>query len=85
MTTYWNENTSQDVVREGEVAKVIQGHGYYNPGKAAVELTDTGNGFIARFPSRNCMTQDYYVCLDYAQAYDLVLALSAFKTDLGFA
>jgi hypothetical protein len=28
--------------------------------------------------------QDYYVCLDYSQAYDLVLALSMFKEELGF-
>lgn len=84
MTTYWSDNTSQDVVRDGDVAKVIQGRGYYYPGESAVELTDTGNGFIAKYPAHDSVSQDYYVCLDYAQTYDLVLALSAFKTELGF-
>lgn len=84
MTTYWSDNTSQDVVRDGDVAKVIRGHGYVYKGQAAVELTDTGNGYIAKFPGHDSITQDYYVCLDYAQAYDLVLAMSAFKRELGF-
>ncbi len=83
--TYWDESTSQHVVRKGEVSKVIMANGYYQPGKASVELTNTGNGYIAKFPSHKCTAQDYYVCLDYAQAYDLVLALSAFKKELGFA
>jgi len=47
-------------------------------------LISTGNGFIAKFPSHRATHQDYYICLDYAQAYDLILALSAFKKELGF-
>lgn len=84
MNTYWSDRTSQTVERNDNVAKVIQGEGYYRPGQTSVELTNTGNGYIAHFPAHNCTTQDYYVCLDYAQAYDLVLALSAFKKELGF-
>ena len=84
MNTYWSDNTSQTVERDDNVAKVIKGHGYHQPGEPAVELTNTGNGYIAKFPASNCTQQDYYVCLDYAQAYDLVLALSAFKRELGF-
>jgi hypothetical protein len=38
-------------------------------------LKDTGNGFIIKFPAWNCVTQDYYVCLDYAQMANLELAL----------
>lgn len=84
MTTYWSDRTSQDVVRDGDTSEVIRGHGYYTPGEKSVILKDTGNGFIAHFPSNSFTQQDYYVCLDYAQAYDLVLALSAFKRELGF-
>lgn len=84
MTTYWDGNTSQRVLRYEDTAYVIKGDGYHDKGSAAVELTNTGNGYIAKFPAHNCTTQDYYVCLDYAQAYDLVLALSAFKKELGF-
>jgi hypothetical protein len=84
MTTYWNEATSQEVVRIGDTAKVVKGFGYYSKGTNSVELTNTGNGYIAKFPAHNCTVQDYYVCLDYSQAHDLVLALGAFKKDLGF-
>lgn len=84
MTTYWDGNTSQYVHRFNNTAMVIQGHGYHNKGATSVELTNTGNGYIAKFPSHSSTTQDYYVCLDYAQAYDLILALSAFKQELGF-
>ena len=38
-------------------------------------LTDTQNGYICKFPSFNSVSQDYYVCLDYAQAEYLYLAL----------
>lgn len=84
MTTYWDGNTSQEVFRVNDTAMVIKSHGYYKPGEASVELTNTGNGYIAKFPAHSSTTQDYYVCLDYAQAYDLILALSAFKKELGF-
>lgn len=84
MKPYWDGNTSQDVVRDGDTSTVIKGHGYRNEGEASCELLNTGNGYIARFPAHNCTTQDYYVCLDYGQAYDLILALSAFKREMGF-
>ena len=38
-------------------------------------LTDTQNGYICKFPSYNSVSQDYYVCLDYAQAEYLYLVL----------
>lgn len=66
------------------VAVVTQGFGYHNRGDVRCELRETGNGFIAFFPSHSSTVQDYYVCLDYAQARDLVLALSKFKRALGF-
>lgn len=84
MNRYWDRNTSQDVFRVNDTAMVIQGIGYHSPGATSVELTNTGNGYIAKFPGNSSTTQDYYVCLDYGQAYDLVLALSAFKKELGF-
>lgn len=76
----------ETVVREGDVATVVAGDGYreHIRDNAICEVTNTGNGFIVKFPSHNSVTQDYYVCLDYAQAYDMILGLSAFKEDLGF-
>jgi hypothetical protein len=76
-----NEET---VRRRGSKSRVIAGKNYYNPGRTLCEVTDTGNGFIVKFPTHNSVTQDYYVCLDYAQASDMILGLSAFKEELGF-
>ncbi len=76
--------SEETIRRRGNKSRVIAGKKYYNPGRTLCEVTDTGNGFIAKFPSHNSVTQDYYVCLDYAQAYDMILGLSAFKEDLGF-
>lgn len=74
-----------DKVQSGDhLSMVIRGKTYTFPGSVACYLDDTGNGFIARFPATSSTKQDYYVCLDYAQARDLVLALSAFKKTLGF-
>ena len=38
-------------------------------------LTDTQNGYICKFTAFNSVSQDYYVCLDYAQAEYLYLVL----------
>lgn len=79
-----SDRTEDLVDRHGPIAIVTQGQGYCNPGGDRCVLTDTGNGFIAKFPSHSSTEQDYYVCLDYAQARDIVLALSKFQKDLGF-
>ena len=76
--------TDETIVRTEDVAKVIAGAGYYNVGRSLCEVTNTGNGYIVRFPAHSSTQQDYYVCLDYAQAYDMILGLSAFKKELGF-
>jgi hypothetical protein len=85
MTTFIGHDKSEmHVTRSGSTAVVTMGNGYRLKGEASVELTNTGNGYIARFPALRSTDQDYYVCLDYGQAYDLILALSAFKKELGF-
>ena len=63
---------------------VIRDKGYPMPGRIACNAEDTGNWFIIKFPAQSHMNQDYYVCLDYSQARDLVLVLSPFKKELGF-
>ena len=68
----------------GEKSFVVRDKGYIKRGDIACKATDTGNGFVAKFPANSSVTQDYYVCLDYSQARDLVLALSPFKKTLGF-
>lgn len=44
-------------------------------GETLCNLKATGNGYIAKFPSHASTYQDYYVCLDPAQASDLLKAL----------
>lgn len=82
---YISEGCEDIVERFDSDADVTQGLGYHTPGELRCRVTDTGNGFIARFPGNSSTRQDYYVCLDYAQARDIVLALSAFKKELGFS
>ena len=48
-------------------------------GKTLCKLTNTGNGYIAKFPAYSSTEQDYFVCLDYTQAADLYKALEKFK------
>ncbi len=84
MKTFRAGTTSMHLTRSGDIAQLIMGQGYRSEGEIAVSVHNTGNGYIARFPAHNCTEQDYYVCLDYGQAYDLILALSAFKKELGF-
>lgn len=85
MTRRYVSDRTEDIVdRHGPVATVTQGMGYYTPGEKRCVLTETGNGFIAKFPAHGSTMQDYYLCMDYAQARDLVLALSTFQKELGF-
>jgi hypothetical protein len=82
---YTSDGTEDIVQRYDEAALVIAGVGYRNTGEVRCRVENTGNGYIVRYPASNCTQQDYYVCLDYSQARDLVLGLSAFKKELGFA
>jgi hypothetical protein len=79
-----SKEPEEHVIRDGDYAVVCAGYGYNKPSNTLCHMEDTGNGYIAHFPSHSVTRQDYYVCLDYAQAHDLVLALSAFKKELGF-
>jgi hypothetical protein len=83
---YKSDGTEQVVLRFGDSrhAVVTAGEGYHDQGSVHCSIENTGNGYIAYFPATTSTTQDYYVCLDYAQAHDLVLALSMFKKELGF-
>ena len=81
---YTSDNTEDIVEREDDTAWVARGNGYRNPGDVTCAAHNTGNGYIVHFPAHSPTTQDYYVCLDYSQARDLVLGLSMFKKELGF-
>jgi hypothetical protein len=76
--------TTETVSRTGNVATVRGKDGYHKSIGPLCIIENTGNGYIALFPSYSHMRQDHYVCLDYDQAHDLILGLSAFKKELGF-
>jgi len=54
--------------------------GYNSNVDTLCKLTDTGNGYIAYFPTYSCVNQDNYVCLDYAEADYLLKALTFLKS-----
>lgn len=84
MTRYISDGTEDVVQRIKDTAFVSQGKGYSHPGQTGCIVKNTGNGYIAHFPSHSSTRQDYYLCLDYVQARDLVLGLAEFKKELGF-
>jgi len=84
MKSYISDGVEDVVGRIEDTAVVSQGKGYSHPGRTRCVVENTGNGYIALFPAHSPTHQDYYVCLDYTQARDLVLGLSEFKKELGF-
>jgi hypothetical protein len=81
---YVSDGTEDLVERFEDTAHITNGIGYMYPGELRCIVENTGNGYIARFFTASATQQDYYVCLDHAQARDLVLGLSMFKEELGF-
>jgi hypothetical protein len=57
--------------------KLIAGADYVQEyaGKPIAKMKDTGNGVIIKFPSYSCISQDNYVCLNYAEAEYMYLLL----------
>ena len=37
-------------------------------GSVLAKMTNTGNGYIFKFPAHSSVYQDNYVCIDYAEA-----------------
>lgn len=58
--------------KEGNIVKYESPNPY---GAVTSSLTDTGNGYLAKFDSKASTTQDYYICLDYGQAEELMFML----------
>ena len=58
-------------------AKVFAKRGYRDNVSLLARIKDSKNGFICYFPSYNSMHQDSYLCLDYAEAEYVRLALNA--------
>lgn len=63
------------VKTKDNAVKIIAGKNYNQPGRTLLKVKDTGNGLICKFPAWRVIEQDYYICLDYAQASYLKKAL----------
>ena len=77
-TKLYRSNSSTLSVTSGDNVVTIRdsiGSLGYTEDEVEAILTDTQNGYICKFPSFNSVSQDYYVCLDYAQAEYLYLVL----------
>jgi hypothetical protein len=77
MTT---EITTEIIKRTGPTVRIKFGPGYATSviGRTMAKVTNTGNGYIAKFPSHSSTEQDHYVCMDYVEAHALWLALGEF-------
>jgi len=64
---------------KGDTIKLIAGSKYSQPGNTLAKVTDTGNGFVCKFPAWTCIQQDNYVCLSYAEAAYLFKILKNFE------
>jgi hypothetical protein len=54
--------------------------GYNSNIETLCKLNDTGNGYIAYFPSYSCAKQDNYICLDYDEADYILKALTFIRS-----
>lgn len=68
----WKAVIGKDTVK---IKAKYHGWSEHVKGETLCKLKATGNGYIAKFPSHASIYQDYYVCLDPAQASDLLKAL----------
>ena len=57
----------------------------WNPeyqGKTVAKVTDTGNGYIFKFPSYNCVCQTEYICMNYSEAAFILRLLKEYEDAL---
>jgi hypothetical protein len=76
------EDTSERVCyEEGTENCIVSAHKGYNADVDVLcKVTDTGNGYIAYFPTYSSVIQDNYICMDYAEADYLFKALTFLKS-----
>lgn len=73
------DNATYSVKKEITAKVVIKTRdGFVDKNRNLCVVEDTGNGYIAQFPSFTSTQQDSYVCLDYEQAEYLMQAIAEF-------
>ncbi len=57
------------IMSSGENTYVLKANAGYTTGVDVLcSIEDTGNGYIANFPSYSSCEQENYICMDYAEA-----------------
>jgi hypothetical protein len=75
------EDTSERVFIEDDYCIVSANQGYSFAVENLCELKDTGNGYIAYFPTYSSVNQDNYICMDYSEADYLLKALTFLRNN----
>jgi len=77
-----DDDTSVSVCYEKDTDNcIVSAYGGYNSNvETLCKLDDTGNGYIAYFPSYSSAIQDNYICLDYSEADYLLKALTFLRS-----
>jgi hypothetical protein len=75
-----DEQTSERVFTYDDTCIVSANKGYQSEVDTLCELKDTGNGYIAYFPTYTSVEQDNYICMDYAEADYLLKALTFLRS-----
>lgn len=60
--------TTEKIKTKGDVTKLLACSGYSPHVNLLAKCTNTGNGYIFKFPSYSVVQQDNYICLDYCEA-----------------
>ena len=61
-------NFSEEITEDADDLILRASKGYSNDVNVLCHLEDTGNGYIASFPSYSSSHQHNYICMDYSEA-----------------
>jgi hypothetical protein len=73
------EGTSERVVEDEDTYILKAGKGYRSDVSTLCSMQETGNGYIAHFPSYSSCTQDNYICMGYDEAEYIYKLMSFIK------
>jgi hypothetical protein len=62
------DGATYEIKSKDNVTKAKSVSGFSHNDETLAKCTNTGNGFIFKFPAWSSVYQDNYVCLDYAEA-----------------
>jgi hypothetical protein len=75
--TFTSDGCAFQVTTKGNKGKITAAAGYCAGVDVLAKVTNTGNGYVFKFPAFSSMTQDNYVCLKYDEAEYIRLLLNS--------